>query len=121
MTYENKLVTAGIWDNTAKALAGGDMGAALVAAGTTQATALPIVNDINMFATVAAGTGGVLPSFGSAFVAVFNGGANSLNVYPPVGGTINGAAVNTPFVVTAGKSTTFMSPDGVTWLAQHSA
>jgi hypothetical protein len=121
MTYENKLVQAGIWDSTAKTLAGGDMGSALVAAGTTQATALPIVNDINMFATVAASSGAVLPSFGSAFVAVFNGGANSLAVYPPVGGTVNGAAVNTAFAVAAGKSTTFMSPDGVTWVAQHSA
>jgi hypothetical protein len=121
MTYENKLVVAGIWGGAAKSLAGGDMGAGLVATGSTQATALPIVNDINMFTTVAASTGAVLPAFGSAFVAVFNGGANSLAVYPPLGGTINGAAANTAFAVAAGKSTTFMSPDGYTWLAQHSA
>ena len=121
MTYENKLVQCGVWDNTARALAGGDMGIALVAAGTTQATALAVVNDINIFSTVAAGAGAILPTFGSAFVTVFNNGANALLVYPPVGGSVNQAALNTAFSVAAGKSCTFQTPDGMTWVATHSA
>jgi hypothetical protein len=121
MTFETKLVQAGVYSTGAKALAGGDMAVGLVAAGTTQATAFALTNDISVFGTVAASSGAILPLFGSAYCTVFNGGANALAVYPPVGGTINAAAANAAFSVGAGKSATFMSPDGITWVANLSA
>lgn len=62
-----------------------------------------------------------LANLGAATIMVFSASANtqSLLVYPPLGGTINGQAVNLPFGITAGKSTTFISPDAVTWFAAH--
>lgn len=67
----------------------------LTATGAAQGTALQLTNMMNWVGTAAVGTGVVLPTV-SGLVYVFNGGANALAIYPPVGGTINGGAVNTP-------------------------
>lgn len=80
----------------------------LTAAGTTQATALALTNSINEFTTVAAGTGGILPTpepGEDTFVA--NAGANALLIYPPVGGSIDALATNAGFSVPAGTRNIF--------------
>jgi len=66
---------------------------ALVAAGNSQGTALAITAQYNQVGTTAASTGVILTQTGG-LVFIFNGGANTLSVYPPTGGTINGAAAN---------------------------
>lgn len=84
----------------------------LVATGSTQATALPLQAVFNRFATVAASTGCILPDVGNLplyEVIVRNQGANSINVYPPVGKSINGGAVNTAVSPGAGTITRFVS------------
>lgn len=76
----------------------------LVAAGTTQATALGLAKDWNYVATVAAGSGVIiLPLKPGNDIQVYNAGAHNLNVYPPVGSQIDALAVNAPFVLGAGK------------------
>jgi len=122
MTTAAKLVALGEWPASANAVAGGDLGNNLSAAGTTQATATPIGNDIAIFTTVAASSGAILPNQGSAYITVFNNNAtNALSIYPPVGGVINQLAANAAFSVGANKSSVFVTPDGVTWVATHSS
>jgi hypothetical protein len=65
----------------------------LVAAGTTQGTALTLTAQFNVISTCALNAGVVLQSL-IGLVYVFNGGANSCAIYPPVGGTVNGGAAN---------------------------
>jgi hypothetical protein len=67
----------------------------LVAAGTTQATAAPIVASLSRVTSVAAGSGVRLPVAGNgAKFDVINTQATALTVYPPVGWSIYGGAAN---------------------------
>lgn len=68
----------------------------ITATGTNQTTAYAIKNASVEFATVAAGTGAVLPVFGvnGDTVWIYNAGSHPLTLYPPSGGNINGQASN---------------------------
>jgi hypothetical protein len=94
----------------------------LSAAGTTQgtATAIPSGQDWSVFDTVAAGQGAILPaagvSAGEEYV-VSNHGANALLIYPPVGGTIGGGAVNAAYSLAAGKTGSFRNVALLSWTA----
>ena len=83
----------------------------LVAQGTTQATALPISSAFNVFATVAASTGAVLPINvpKNSEVVIKNGGANALAIYPNIGYAINGGTVNASVSLAAAASTRLIS------------
>lgn len=89
-----KLATAGISAVAAQAI-NGDAATGITAAGTTQATATPLPAANNFIGTAAASSGVILPpgNLGDE-IFVFNGGANTLAVYPPVGAAINGGATN---------------------------
>lgn len=104
----NKLATSGL-SAVASASINGDAATGLVATGSTQATAflLPAAN--NFVATTAASTGVILPpgNLGDE-VVVFNGGANALSVYPPVGASINGGATNAAATVATLKPAYFI-------------
>jgi hypothetical protein len=79
----------------------------LVAAGTTQATALPLTTDINDVGTVPASAGVVLQAaVPGRVVQIANSGLNTLLVYPKTGETIAGLAVDTPTSVQPGKAIT---------------
>jgi hypothetical protein len=83
--------------------------------GSTQGTAALITQGINNYTSVAAGSGVILPNNSGARVFVRNAGANSLNVYPPSGNTINALSTNTPFVVSVGSLVEFVNFTGTTW------
>lgn len=77
-----------------------DVVTSITAAGTTQATATLLYAGINMLGTVAADSGVVLAIAQSgACQGVYNGGANAVKVYPPVGSRINGLGTNTPHIL----------------------
>ena len=78
-----------------------DAQSALVAAGTTQATALELTSADSEVATVASGAGVVLSSAATAgdTQTVYNAGLNPLKVYPPVGKQINGLTANAPMLL----------------------
>lgn len=79
------------------------VGTALVAAGTVQADALAITADVNVIGTAAAGTGVRLPTgkkIGSRMV-IKNRGANTANIFPATGGTVNAGAANAAITVAA--------------------
>ena len=122
MAATKKLMGVGIAAQPAIQIVG-DTGVNLVALGSTQATALLIGNDNNWFGTVAATTGATLPASAGPGDALFtyNGGANALTVYPPLGGTMNALAVNTGIAVTMLKSATFVCRDGLNWASILSA
>lgn len=85
----------------------------LIAQGTTQATALPIQGSFNVFATVAASSGAVLPPINrNGEIRIKNGGANTLTVYPPVGNSINGGSANAGVTIAAAGISVFVC-DGV--------
>jgi len=77
----------------------------LTATGTTQATALLISGDLNVFSTVASGAGCILPVGGeNDTYSIINDGANALLIYPPLGGTISGGAVNASISIAVSDS-----------------
>jgi autotransporter-associated beta strand protein len=88
------------------------------AAGTNQGSAFILTKDLNVVSTVTAGTGVILPGAqgaGLSGVVVHNAGANPLNVYPPVGGTINSLGLNAALVIPAGENRTFFTSSTTQW------
>lgn len=92
------------------------------ASGTTQGTATIISNQTNEFTTVAAGSGGILPSPEQGeFIFIANAGANALNVYPASGHSLNALAANTAFSLPAGKNALFWAATASKWYVNLSA
>lgn len=116
MSSRDRLVQTGMWADMAQSVVAGSFASGLSGAGTTQADATAIAADVSMFGTVALNAGARLPvDIGEK--VVFNGGANPLLVYPPVGGTVNAGAANASFSVAAGKAAWFLSHNGLTFVA----
>lgn len=123
MAFTKAYVGSGLFASVARLFGGGSsVATGLTAAGSTQATALALTNDVNIFGTVAASTGAILPNYdiGDDLVVV-NGGANALNVYPPVGHQINSGAANAAVSVPAGKSARFCRVSSTRWVGIVSA
>ena len=147
MTSQNKLVQLGEWPAVAAQAAAGTFsgslnlttlaagGATISGSGTVQTnsaalsgTTTQISDDIVLIGTVNGTTNNSvqLVNQGGAFITVFNNGAATALVFPPVGGSINQQTANagpgtigSAFGVAAGKSTTLITSDGLTWFAQH--
>jgi hypothetical protein len=99
MSLQARLVTAGISAPAAQAIQG-TVAPGLTATGTTQAGALPLGADCCNFTTVPAGSGAILPTMNPGDqISVYNGGANALLVYPPVGAQIKSLAVNAGYSI----------------------
>ena len=82
MALARNIMRGGWSAGNAKAV-NGAVATGLTGAGTTLGTALALSADTNVFATVGSGSGASLPSceIGDS-CEVYNGGANSLTVYP---------------------------------------
>lgn len=102
MPLKSELMSAGMPAAQANRLGQDPASVPLTATGSTQGTALALVSDFSIFGTVAASTGAILGSRGTTIVV--NNGANTLTLYPPVGGNINGGTLNAGISVPAGKS-----------------
>lgn len=80
----------------------------MAAAGLAQATAAQLTADINEVTPVAAASGVILvvtkPGMSQE---VYNAGANSVNVYPPLDMLIDALAANAPYVLAVGKTQVF--------------
>jgi hypothetical protein len=89
---------------------------ALAGGGQTGATALKF--GINQFSTVATtGNSAILPaSVLGQEVIVVNNGANSMNVFPASGDTINSGSANAAVAVAAGAQATFKGVSATNWL-----
>lgn len=95
-----RLTGAGMAPLLALGTAGTVTGTLTATGSSSQANSLAITDDINWLTTCAANAGVRLPSTMSAGdrIFVFNGGASTCKPYPPVGGTLNGAAVDATLV-----------------------
>lgn len=90
----DKMARGKIPVEAAKAIQGGAT-KGLALAGTTQATATKILEEL---VTASSGTGGLIlpvPSGPGHTVSVYNAAGATATVYPHVGGTVNGASANT--------------------------
>lgn len=81
----------------------------LTAEGTTQSDALSLMADWNIVSVTPANSGVIIPALvgGQVPILVWNYGANSLNVYPPVGSAIDSLAVDAPYVLVTLKMQIF--------------
>lgn len=86
-----------------------DAGEAISAAGTTQGTAIELVNADSEITTTGAGSGVVLSAGLAAgdSQTVFNAGANAVKVYPPSGMKINALATNAPMLLAVNTGVMF--------------
>ncbi len=100
-----------------------DVSPSLTATGTTQATALIMINGINMLGTVTSGTGVVMSpqNLPGTSQTVYNGGANPVNVYPPLGSRINNLAVNAPHLLATNTSCIYFNASATQVIGNLSA
>lgn len=101
----------------------GSVSASLTATGTTQGTALALVDGINYVGTVTSGTGVRLMSdgFPGDGIVIYNAGVNPLKVYPQTGGQINGLPANTGFTLNLKTVVECKCYSATQWLAVLSA
>lgn len=116
-----KMMGGGTSYGQAKAF-NGDVATGLTATGTTQGTGLALNAAVNVFGTVAASTGAVLASCEiSDQQYVYNGGANTLTVYPDSGSTINQLSANTGVSLATNTAILFKRITSTRWIAMLSA
>lgn len=86
-----------------------DVASGLTATGSSQSDALQVTSQYNGFTTVAASTGAILDSQSAAgdWQVIYNGGANTLKVYPISGASINAGATNAAYSLPAGVAMVF--------------
>ena len=92
----------------------------VVASGINQTGATLLTAKYNVITTVTTGTGVILPVFVNigvgAQIFVFNHGASTLAIYPPVGCLINGLGTNAPFMLASGSTARLVSISSTLWL-----
>ena len=96
-------------------------GTGLAAAGTTQATATALVNDLNEVVTVSSGSNSVLlpdPGVGAEIIVRNAQGSSALLVYPPTGQSIDIGAANNPLSMGANSTKTFRKMSNTKWYSQ---
>lgn len=123
MSLAKSLVFAGLHKLVAELVGGASSVVSnLTATGTSQATALALTADCNIFGTVGSSTGARLPDFDVGDdITIVNGGANALSVYPPTGHQINALAANAALSVPAGRSARFRRVSSTRWIGHVSA
>jgi hypothetical protein len=74
----------------------------ITAAGTVQANATVLTNNINIVSTVDVNSGVILPIAVAGYrIIIRNNSANTLNVYPNTGANINSGSINIPVTLTS--------------------
>lgn len=116
-----KIMGGGVSFGAAKAI-NGDIATTLSGAGTTAGTATAMNAAVNVFSTVASGSGAILASceIGDEQWA-YNGGANALLVYPDTSSQINQLAVNSSVSVPTSTVMWFKRITSTRWIAMLSA
>lgn len=111
---------------TALTAVGTSVSTALTATGANQAGALQVTSVLNVFTTVAAGTGAKLNS--SAALdgqtqrqIIYNGGASALTVYPATGQNINSLAANAGMILAKNTTCSYYLVSATQWIAILSA
>jgi len=122
MALARNIMKGGWSAGNAKAV-NGQVATALTATGTTLATALALQADTNVLGTAAASTGVSLPSaeIGDS-CEVYNGGANSVTVYPDAtANQINALTAGAGFLLGVNTSCYCRKITSTRWIAYLSA
>lgn len=122
MALARNIMKGGWSAGNAKAV-NGNVATALTAAGTTISDALALQADTNVIGTAAASTGVKLPSaeIGDS-CEVYNGGANTVKVYPDVAANqVNGLSAGASFNLAASTSVYCRKITATRWIAFLSA
>lgn len=118
------LVGAGVFINEAKAVLGNTVETGVTAdTGSVQGDSYPITRDVTVVATVGtAGDSLILPKAetGDEYW-VRNGSGTSMDVFPQVGGAINGGSTDAAVAVAAGKTAIFKAISSLDWVVAISA
>lgn len=123
MAIVQRLMASGLPPLTANNIVG-DTSGALTAAGTTKATALQLSAAQSYISICSSGKGAALPQVNQGdSVEVFNGGANSLLVYTPVGisDTITNQSANGGFTIATMRGARFNKVSSSLWMVNYSA
>ena len=130
MTIKRNAMGAGVSAGAASSTIG-SLNNNVVALGSTQATAALLSLASNSVVTVGgSGTGVILPPGNGVgdqlsagdWIRVFNSvSGNAVNVYPPLGGKINGGTTNAAISLAALKPAEFVCIDGLNYFANLSA
>lgn len=104
LTIQGNLIQSAVLDNVTAKASGGQA--------TSGASVIPLATTYVRVATVASIADSVtLPPCTTGLgdeVVIYNAGANSLNVFPSVGDSINAGAANAAFAIAAAKSASFV-------------
>lgn len=105
-------------------LVGGVLGfstdTAVTGAGAAQGDAAVLDTEWAVVTVTPPGSGVMINSFGPGVAStVFNRGANALNVYPPVGGSIDALAINAPYPLPASKMQVFSQIGPAQWASMQ--
>lgn len=122
MPLLKNLIGTGIVPGQAESIMG-KVSSALTATGSSQTDALLLPSTICEFTTVASSTGARIPANldPSDKIFIYNGGANTLSVYPPTGELIQNGAANAAFSVAANKAVLLVKRASTKWMAILSA
>lgn len=122
MAQRNVMTGAGLSAQAVHAIQG-RTAKTLAATGTTQGGALALPADVCAFSTVGSGAGAIIPPCnpGDSGI-VYNGGLNTLSLYPPVGGAINFGSTNAAYSVAAATPLCYWECiDPLTYICSQSA
>ncbi len=122
MALAKQMMGGGISAGMAKAM-NGTVSTAMSGAGSSQSDATEINAAFNVFTTVAASTGAVLPScdIGDSVWVFNNTGTNALTVYPDSSSTINQLSANTGVLIAPYNGAIFSRVSTTGWIANLSA
>lgn len=116
MALKSDLMQSGVAAQLANKL-GSDPLTTFAAAGNSQTTATTLSANT---ANITSGSGGVIIGHVDEINLIVNNSGGAVNVYPPVGGTINGGTLNAAFSLTNGKAL-IVFPAGTNFIANMSA
>lgn len=89
------------------------------AAGADQSGATSITKSINVVNIVSTGQGVRLPTpTAGTLIYITNTSANTLNVYPAVGGTIDSLSTNAPLTQASGNTTNYIAVSSTQWYSK---
>jgi hypothetical protein len=116
MALKSELMAGGLSSGSANRL-GYEPVTAFTAAGSSQTTATLLTANNATITTSASGNGVILGSAEQKF-STFNVGPFTVSIYPPVGDTFNGLALNAPVTLVANTTAWFEGggPSGLAWV-----
>jgi hypothetical protein len=123
MTIKANLTGSGLAAQAAQNIVGSVSNNQTATGSSSQANSFAIASDITIFTVAASNSGARLPSTLSAgdIVTIANYDANTMLIYPPVGGILNGGSLNASVNLVTKKSADCQCIDNLNFLIMAGA